>query len=119
LVAQNPECRVIAGLSEHFEVHPKPDRPIALSWIESPRVTVNGFVSPSFTYDADGNMLTGLWRTLTYTSFDMPATVNGVRFADGPSYSYSYNAEHERTRLVHSTLETFIYVHPAGRGELL
>jgi hypothetical protein len=66
-------------------------------------------------------MLTGLGRTFTYTSFDMPATVSGVRFAGGPSYSYTYtyNAEHERMRLVHSTLGTFIYVHPAGRGELL
>jgi RHS repeat-associated protein len=82
--------------------------------------TVNGFVNPSFTYDADGNMLTGVGRTLTYTSFDMPLTVAGVRFAGGASYNYTYTYnEHERTRLVHSTLGTFIYVHPAGRGELL
>jgi RHS repeat-associated protein len=97
---------------------PTAARPHAVSSITG---TVNGFVNPSFTYDADGNMLTGLGRTLTYTSFDMPLTVAGVRFAGGASYNYTYtyNADHERTRLVHSTLGTFIYVHPAGRGELL
>ena len=40
-------------------------RPHAVSSIAG---TVNGFVNPSFTYDADGNLSTGMGRPLTYTS---------------------------------------------------
>jgi RHS repeat-associated protein len=83
--------------------------------------TVNGFVNPTFTYDANGNMLTGLGRTVAYTSYNMPATVSGVRFAGGQSfnYTYTYNTDHDRTKLVHSTLGTFVYLHPEGKGQLL
>jgi len=83
--------------------------------------TVNGFTNPAFSYDANGNMTAGLGRTLTYTSYNMPAQVVGVGYSGGASttYNYVYNAEHERTKLVHSTLGTFIYLHPAGKGQLL
>ncbi|MDB5905855.1 MAG: Flagellar hook-length control protein FliK, partial [Betaproteobacteria bacterium] len=83
--------------------------------------TVNGFVNPGFTYDANGNIATGMGRTYTYTSYNMPATISGVRLAAGTSYSYTYtyNTDHQRTRLVHSTLGTFIYLHPDGAGKLL
>ncbi|MGE0560037.1 MAG: RHS repeat-associated core domain-containing protein [Burkholderiales bacterium] len=66
-------------------------------------------------------MTAGLGRTLTYTSYNMPSQVVGVGYAGGASttYNYVYNAEHERTKLVHSTLGTFIYLHPAGKGQLL
>jgi RHS repeat-associated protein len=37
--------------------------------------TVNGVVNPTFTYDADGNMTAGDGRTMTWTSFNMAATV--------------------------------------------
>ena len=78
-------------------------RPHAVSSITG---TVNGFGNPGFTYDANGNLTAGLGRTLTYTSFDMPLKVTGVRLNGGTSYTYdyTYNAEHERTRLIHSTL---------------
>jgi hypothetical protein len=50
-------------------------------------------VNPTFTYDANGNMLTGRGRTVTYTSYNMP-TVSGVRFAGGQSshqgFDYTY-----------------------------
>lgn len=51
----------------------------------------------------------------------MPAQVVGVGYSDGASttYNYVYNAEHERSKLVHGTLGTFIYLHPAGKGQLL
>ncbi|MBX9641194.1 MAG: RHS repeat-associated core domain-containing protein [Mycobacteriaceae bacterium] len=83
--------------------------------------TVNGFTNPAFSYDANGNMTSGLGRTLTYTSYNMPAQVVGVGYSGGTSttYDYVYNAEHERTKLVHSTLGSFIYLHPAGKGQLL
>lgn len=66
-------------------------------------------------------MTAGLGRTLTYTSYNMPAQVVGVGYSGGTSttYNYVYNAEHERTKLVHSTLGSFIYLHPAGKGQLL
>jgi len=66
-------------------------------------------------------MTAGLGRTLTYTSYNMLAQVVGVGYSGGTSttYNYVYNAEHERTKLVHSTLGTFIYLHPAGKGQLL
>ena len=97
---------------------PTAARPHAVSSIAG---TVNGFVNPAFTYDANGNLLTGLGRTLTYTSYNMPATVNGVRLAGGTSYAYTYTygPEHERVKLVHSSLGTFVYLHPAGHGQLL
>jgi hypothetical protein len=36
--------------------------------------SIAGSLTTSFTYDANGNMLTGAARTLTWTSFNMPAT---------------------------------------------
>ena len=37
--------------------------------------TVNGVVNPSYSYDANGNMTSGGGRTVTYTSFNMAATI--------------------------------------------
>jgi RHS repeat-associated protein len=87
-------------------------RPHAVSSITG---KVNGVINPGFTYDANGNLTAGAGRTLTYTSFNMPLTINGSGYA----YTYTYNADHERVRLQHSTLGEFIYLHPAGKGQLL
>ncbi len=46
-------------------------RPHAVSSIAG---TVNG----SFAYDANGSLTSGLNRTLTYTSFNMPASVTAA-----------------------------------------
>jgi len=85
--------------------------------------SVNGFVNPSFNYDANGNMTSGMGRTLIkYTSYNMPLKIEGKGHATQSgsyTYDYTYNADHERTKLVHSTLGTFIYLHPAGKGQLL
>lgn len=77
--------------------------------------SVAGAVNASYTYDANGNMTSGNGRTVTYTSYNMPASITG----NGVTYTYTHNADHERVRLVHSTLGTFIYVHPSGSGKLL
>jgi hypothetical protein len=37
---------------------------------------VGGTASPTYTYDANGNMLTGAGRTVTYTAANMTHTVN-------------------------------------------
>lgn len=77
--------------------------------------SVSGTLNATYTYDANGNMEAGNGKTLTYTSFNMPATITG----NGHTYTYTYGPSHERMRLVHSTLGTFIYLHPNGNGELL
>jgi RHS repeat-associated protein len=54
--------------------------------------TVGGTVSPTYTYDANGNMLTGAGRTVTYTAANMTHTVN--QGAD--TYRFNYDTEHNR-----------------------
>jgi RHS repeat-associated protein len=87
--------------------------------------TVNGYANPAFSYDANGSLTAGLGRTLTYTSFNMPATVvaaNNLVPGTSVTYTYVYNADHERVKhIIDRTDGTFttIYLHPAGKGELL
>jgi len=51
-------------------------------------------VNPTFTYDANGNMLSGAARTITWTSFNMPAQITfGAKFDQ-----FQYNPEHERIK---------------------
>jgi RHS repeat-associated protein len=87
--------------------------------------TVNGVANPTFSYDANGNLTSGLNRTLTYTSFNMPATVtapNNMLPNTNVTYQYTYNAEHERVRHIITRSDgvfTTFYLHPAGKGQLL
>ncbi|WP_332852401.1 RHS repeat domain-containing protein, partial [Duganella sp. S19_KUP01_CR8] len=59
---------------------------------------VQGFEgSPvSFTYDKNGNLLTGMSRTVSWTSFDMPLSIN----KGGTVVGFVYGPEHQRTRQV-------------------
>jgi hypothetical protein len=58
--------------------------------------TVNGVPSPTFTYDANGNMLTGAGRTVGYTSFNMAGSI-----ADGTtSLALSYDPDHQRIQQI-------------------
>lgn len=97
-------------------------RPHAVSSIAG---TVNGVANPAFSYDANGNLTAGLNRTLTYTSFNLPATVsapNAMLPGTNVTYQYTYNAEHERVRHIITRADgvfTTFYLHPAGRGQLL
>jgi RHS repeat-associated protein len=75
--------------------------------------STSGTVNSTYAYDANGNATSWNGRTVVPTSFNMPATITG----NGLTYSYTYTAEHERAKLVHSTLGTFIYLHPGG-GQL-
>jgi RHS repeat-associated protein len=68
--------------------------------------SVSGSLNATYTYDPNGNMTGGNGRTFTYTSFNMPVTITG----NGYTYTYTYGPDHERVRLVHSTLGTFIYL---------
>ncbi len=79
--------------------------------------SVSGTVSASYAYDANGNLLSGAARTLTYTSFNMPATITGA----AATYTYTYSPEHQRVRLVTALAtgtQTSIYLHPGGGGAL-
>ncbi len=55
-------------------------------------------------------------------TFNMPSTLTHVQGGATYSYTYTYNTEHERVKLVtvrpDNTL-TSVYVHPAGKGALL
>ncbi len=48
----------------------------------------------SFTYDNDGNMLTGAGRSISWTSFDMPLSMS----QGSNSSLFAYGPEHQRTR---------------------
>jgi RHS repeat-associated protein len=82
---------------------------------------MNGHTDPTFTYDANGNMLAGAGRSYTWTSFNMPSRIEGSKHSSGASVAldYEYNDAHERVRLIHSTLGTITYLHPSGAGSLL
>ncbi len=66
----------------------------------------------AYTYDANGNLVSGNGRTLTYTSYNAPATIANAAYG----YAYTYNAEHERVRLVATREDAkaaiFSYIEP-------
>lgn len=62
--------------------------------------------SNSYTYDANGNMLSGASRTLTWTTFDAPLSISHT---SGASAAFSYGPEHQRVKQV-SNLDTTYYV---------
>lgn len=53
---------------------------------------VQSIGNATFTYDADGNMLTGAGRTTAYTSFNMVRSVT----QNGKTITFSYGPEHQR-----------------------
>ena len=56
--------------------------------------TINGVVNPAFNYDANGNLIDGAGRTITWTSYNMATGITrGVQ-----SDTFLYNAEHERVK---------------------
>jgi RHS repeat-associated protein len=57
--------------------------------------TVNGVVDPSYSYDANGNLLTGAGRTMTYTPFNMAASI-----AQGSAIDcLTYDTDHMRVTM--------------------
>jgi RHS repeat-associated protein len=86
-------------------------RPHAVASVTS----ASGAVS-LYSYDANGNLISGGGRTLTYTSFNMPLRIQ----APAATYTYTYSPEHERVRLdtqLTTGTQTSIYLHP-GAGTL-
>jgi RHS repeat-associated protein len=80
---------------------------------------VNGLSSPTYAYDANGNLTSATGRTVTWTSFNKVDTI--TQSAVGNVLNYLYDADGERVKETYSkngTLQrTTIYLNPgAGAG---
>jgi RHS repeat-associated protein len=84
-------------------------RPHAVAQITG---TVNGIVNPSFAYDANGNMLSGAGRTVTWSSFNIPSQVSNQTPAGIKTAAFWYNPEHERTKELQADQSIVITLSP-------
>jgi RHS repeat-associated protein len=75
--------------------------------------TVNGVINPNFVYDANGNMTSGDGRTVTYTSFNMAATVT----QGSTTLTLTYDSEHARITEVSPT-GTTTYLNDPSSGAM-
>jgi RHS repeat-associated protein len=87
--------------------------------------SVAGAVNASYTYDDNGNALTasaGAWRSIAYTSFNLPSSQTGVLGpTGGPKYTWAYDENHQRikeTRLAGGVTRTTWMLHPDNQGGL-
>jgi len=69
---------------------------------------VNGSTNPTFSYDANGNMVSGAARTVTWNSFNMPAGIINQTRTGLKTAAFWYNPEHERTKEQQSDGSTVI-----------
>jgi RHS repeat-associated protein len=66
-------------------------------------------ISTTFAYDPNGNQTSGLGRTITWTSYNMPATITqGTR-----TVSFQHDTEHQRIKQV-APDGTTLYIHAFG-----
>ena len=86
---------------------------------------VSGAVSMALGYDANGNLITatgGKYRSLTYTSFNLPDSNTGAQGPSGsPKYTWLYDEAHARFKEVHvdgAGTRTTWYLHPDNAGAL-
>jgi RHS repeat-associated protein len=71
-----------------------------------------GTVTASYTYDGNGNMLTGRGRTVTWTSFDMVSQITqGTN-----SVSFTYDSDHARLKQLSSDGSTKYYLNDSISG---
>ena len=56
---------------------------------------VNGVVNPAYSYDANGNMIAGGGRTVTYTAFNMASSI----MQGTTTVSLTYDSEHTRIQM--------------------
>ena len=90
-------------------------RPHAVSNVNG---TIGGVVNPNYTYDGNGNLLTSLagTRTFTYASFNMPTRID----RGTTTTSWIYDADHNRTQELTNTPATgqptqIVYVNPGNQ----
>lgn len=99
-------------------------RPHAVSSVTG---TVDGLVNPSYTYDANGNLktetATGGSRTVTWTSYNMVASVSQTVGANTNVLAFTYGPEHDRvqeTFTKNGVLQrTTTYLNPGAGAGLL
>lgn len=85
-------------------------------------------IGTSYSYDLNGNAGTataGKWRSITYTSFNLPGNVPGDQGIDGPAATpkslWQYDEGHQRVKEVRinaSGTRTTWYLHPDNQGGL-
>jgi len=71
--------------------------------------SIAGTVNTSFTYDANGNMLTGNGRSYTYTAANMHKTIT----SGATTITYDYDDSHQRSRQV-APEGTTVYLNDAN-----
>lgn len=76
---------------------------------------IAGAINTSFSYDANGNQLTGNGRTVTYTSYNLPSQIQKGSASD----SFLYGTEHQRIKQTSSATGTTYYVNPDNAGGLM
>lgn len=86
---------------------------------------VAGALNASYTYDANGNLQTassGKYRSLSYTSFNLPDSDNGLQgIAGGARYAWQYDENHARIKENHTDstgARTTWNLHPDNQGGL-
>ena len=67
------------------------------------QVTKSGGAVVNFSYDNEGNLLTGDGLTISYTSFKQPSSIS----RGGNSFSFGYGARLERVKEVRNSLTTY------------
>ena len=64
--------------------------------------SVSAASGTSYSYDANGNLISasaGSYRTLSYTSFNLPDSNTGIAGPSGtPTYRWNYDSEHQRIK---------------------
>jgi len=88
-------------------------RPHAVSSVTG---TVNGVANPGYSYDANGNITVSAGRTVSWMSFNLPASI----MRGSNELAWAYDSEHQRVReqlKVNGTAtRTTVYMNP-GEGE--
>jgi RHS repeat-associated protein len=87
--------------------------------------SVAGSITANYVYDGNGNLTSasaGKYRTISYTSFNLPDSQNGIQGAAGtPKYTWSYDENHARIKEVRvdsTGTRTTWYAHPDNQGGL-
>jgi RHS repeat-associated protein len=76
---------------------------------------VNGVLNPVYTYDLNGNLTSGAGRTVTWTAFNMVATI----VQGATTMSYAYDSEHARitqSQVTGGTNTTTTYLNDPASG---
>lgn len=87
--------------------------------------SMTGGATTSYGYDANGNLITasaGTYSSLSYTSFNLPDSQNGIKGPAGsPDYVWQYDENHQRVKEIRtnaSGTRTIWYQHPDNQGGL-